>query len=516
VPIPISKSETKRDCKHCPNFMTDLQYTQQSGKSVNAPVCRVYGTVLALAGERTNETIGEHYASNCPSFGDLNLRSWGEPYLQAVMLPDPKSWESGAANQIGKVASCLGCANYIQPDAVQSETGYTTGMCAAKGQLLIGNRLVDAARNCSYATPGRTRTTTEGMMYVPIYDPNFTPENKVVKQVQQQVLVDPTVYPTDEPVTAADDVMGVRAWRRVTDLEGSGNSVLLPIYKRDFFAGPDQTKIPNTGDDEHPELYLDYHNAVYKIAVLWRELDETPALWGQAGVGKTELFRHMAWLMQMPFERISITGSTEIEDLAGKMHFSQEKGTYFEYGRLPAAWMKPCVICIDEPNVGPPDVWQFIRPLTDNSKQMVLDQNKGERVSRNNDCYLGMAMNPAWDTKNVGTGTIADADGSRLMHIFMDLPPEDLERQIIRERCKLDGFEIPDKTLNQIMAIAGEVRALCEQDTLPITWGTRHQIKVARASRWFTLLTAYRMATADYLEPEAQAGLLDVVKAQVS
>jgi MoxR-like ATPase len=329
----------------------------------------------------------------------------------------------------------------------------------------------------------------------------------------QESFKDPAAYPTDKPVSEEDVKRGIRAWRRIIDQAGSGNEVYLPVYDVSKWDENWARKVPRTGDDEHPEDYVDHNNAVYRIAVLWTELDETPALWGMAGVGKTEIFRHMAWLMCLPFERMSITESTELDDLAGKMHLDKAKGTYFQYGRLPVAWSHPCVICIDEPNVGRPEVWQFIRPLTDNSKQLVLDMNQGEAISRHDDAYLGMAMNPAWDTRNIGAAPISDADGSRLMHLYMDLPPEALEREIISRRCKLDGWEIPKDMLDMVMRIAADIRVQSQQDTLEITWGVRPQIKVARALRWFDPVTAYRMASADFLEPAQQEILLDQVRA---
>jgi MoxR-like ATPase len=107
-------------------------------------------------------------------------------------------------------------------------------------------------------------------------------------------------------------------------------------------------QIPHTGDDEHPEDYRDHGLYVYKTAVLWTELDETPALWGQAGTGKTEFFRHMAWLMQLPFIRFSINGSTEVDELEGQDAYTEGVGTHFEYGRFAKAWQSPCVIVVDE------------------------------------------------------------------------------------------------------------------------------------------------------------------------
>jgi hypothetical protein len=126
---------------------------------------------------------------------------------------------------------------------------------------------------------------------------------------------------------------------------------------------------------------------------------------------------------------------------------------------------------------------------------------------------MGLAMNPAWDAINVGAQTIGDADGSRLLHLFMELPPPEIEKEIIRTRCKFDGWDITDAQLNTIMAIAADLRGLVESGSLPISWGIRPQIKVARAARWFDLIQAYRMGAADYLEPQAQEEMLNVVRA---
>jgi hypothetical protein len=122
-------------------------------------------------------------------------------------------------------------------------------------------------------------------------------------------------------------------------------------------------------------------------------------------------------------------------------------------------------------------------------------------------------MNPSWDARNIGAAPISDADNSRLFHIEVTLPPEHVERRIIKERVKLDGWEIKEEQLKMLMGIALELRALAENGTLPVSWGVRDQIKVARALRWFGTLTAYRRATADALEPEARRALLAVVEA---
>jgi hypothetical protein len=153
-----------------------------------------------------------------------------------------------------------------------------------------------------------------------------------------------------------------------------------------------------------------------------------------------------------------------------------------------------------------------LRPCIDNSKQLVIDANNGESLDRDVDCFLGMAMNPAWDILNVGANVISDADANRLMHLFVEIPPPEIEKQIIKTRCSHDGWEIPEATLDAVMKIATDVRELSANGTLPITWGIRPQLKAARAMRWFDSITAYKMASADFLEPPQQQLLLDAVR----
>lgn len=509
------------NCLNCPSYLGTNEAIGFFQKSTGAPMCARFGKPIGSAKtkEHKRSDVGKAIAKTCSHYGEErpNQVDWSQATLM-VALPDPEVIKFNRRAQQAVVRSCNTCEHFVREDVVAREMGFTTGLCSAKGKLLLNNRYTYEARNCpdrSIAMSG-VRSDVNRIMMLPEYSADFALSTDPVRYHEQmkQHFIDPIEYPTDKPVTAAEEAGGIRAWRRIVD-PATENEVFLPIYRVDFFSDEEQEKIPRTGDDEHPEDYIDHGFYIYKVAVLWTELDETPGVWGQAGTGKTELFRHLAWLMCLPFERVSITGSTELDDLAGKMHYSPDKGTYWQDGRLVTAWSKPCVLCVDEPNTGPADVWQFLRPMTDNSKQLVIDQNEGERRSRHDDCYLGLCMNPAWDPKNVGTHVVGDADVNRLMHISIPMPPPELEREIITKRCTHDGYDIKPETLTTIMSIAEDIRALCDDDTLSITWAVRPQLKVARASRWFDLKTCYRMAVADFLEPEAQEQVLDVVNSHV-
>ena len=516
---PPTSTDPNRSCLTCPSLLMPSEAISFFDKSVGTPVCARYGKPIGTikTNEVQKEVIAKQVARNCPSYGEPkpNKVNWSDVNL-LVALPDPDT--IGAPKvQPDLVRSCIGCGNFVREDVVANDLGWTAGLCAAKGKLLLSNRYTFEARNCEERTFAPVRTSASHLIMLPEYDDAFAGSNDPVQAHfrSRRNFVDPTEYPTDKPVSDEDHKHGIRAWRELVDFE-TGNKVHLPIYRVDFFSPEEQSKIPRTGDDEHPEDYVDHGQLTYKVAVLWTQLDETPALWGQPGTGKTEFFRYMAWLMCLPFERFSITASTELDDLQGKMLYSKERGTYWQDGRVVEAWSKPCVIDVDEPNAGQNDVWQFLRPMTDNSKQLVLDANEGERRTRHDDCYLGLAMNPAWDMRNIGTHQIADADARRMMHLFVELPPEELEKEIIKTACKRDGWDIPKEKVDAVMGIAKDIRGLCDDGTLNISWAVAPNVKVARLLRWFDYITAYRMASADYLEPQAQDDLLTAVRTHIA
>lgn len=508
-----------KSCFGCPSLLSAEESANFFNKSIGTPVCARFGKPLGKiqSTAREKEALATQFASNCPDHGKPRpgVPDWSKTKF-AVTFPDPATIGRGQ-DQPQLVTTCAGCEFFVPPDVVAAELGWATALCSRKGTLILGNRLREEAKNCEYRSFGSAKRDVSGLMFLPEYEASFAgPADPFKAYVTQQAnFVDPTEYPSDYPVTVEDEARGIRAWRRIAD-PLTGNEVMLPIFRRDYFTPEQQDLIPATGDDEHPEDYVDHNFYVYKVAVLWMELDETPAFWGQAGTGKTEFYRHMAYLMQVPFYRFSITGSTEVDELVGAMQYTEGVGTHFEKGLFAKAWESVCVMVVDELNVGKPDVQQVLRPCIDNSKQLVLTMAPGApKVERSLDTYLGVAMNPAWDIVNFGTQPIGDADANRLMHLFIELPPPNLEREIIKTRCGHDGWEIPDEKLNMVMAIAKDVRKNIEEGTLPITWAIRPQLKVARALRWFDPLTCYKMASADFLEPQQQEILLNIVRSHI-
>lgn len=511
------KSSTERSCIDCPAFEI-LGEGSARCKAKSIPL------TLRSWDSTTRDLALTRQGTNCEIYGtdttaeSISIEQWNELKRPPVIFPvGRKNERPMVARLMVSNPNCRDCKHFIPESMARAlipiNEGSFIGLCGAKGIALPKGSEKQIAEECKYLEHGTF--PLEGIHAIhmgPDYNPAYLQKRAGVSLNHLPGGFDPLIYPTEIELDQGMIDSGIRAWVGIKDPK-SANKVFVPIFNPAFFESEEQVKIPSTDDETMPANYVDHAGIVYKVLVSWIELDETPALIGEAGNGKTELFRHIAWIMQLPFERITITASSEVDDLAGKFLFVDGQ-TEFQYGRLAKAWGKPNIICLDEPNTGPNDVLQFIRPLIDNSKQLVLDQNKGELISRDQFCFLGIAMNPAFDYKNIGANPMADADNSRLLHLEVPLPSEVVEREIIRQRLLIkDQWEIPDAILDSIMAIARTLREMSKDDEVPFSWGIRVQLKVARLLKWFDFHDAYMMAMGGSVDPDTQDKVISVVKA---
>jgi MoxR-like ATPase len=514
----LKEGAARKSCETCRHMRKDGASLARDKSSTCAVLGRKPIDLIIMSKE---EALASHHmiGGSCRVYDDPDRPGVvGLPLHRPVAFPLRDEPEPSSEYMIKSCISCTTCENFIQSTVIKS-LGFDegAGMCSVRGTLLDPHRYAEIASKCEFRRKGENVSGTDAAMVQVFPEYSIERVRTYMKSLAEQEQVgclpqgyDPQTYVNPIPTSVEHQAMGIRTWVPVTDPSGTGNKVSLPVFDPSFFSTVEQMKIPKSTDDERPDLYVDHSGSVFSFAVAWMELDETPVVWGSAGVGKTEILRHLAWAMSLPFERISITGQTELDDLQGGMRFENGE-TVFHEGRVPLAWAKPCVLLVDEPNVGPREVWQFFRPLTDNSKQLVVDANNGIPIYRNNFCYFGMAMNPAWDPRNDGANTLADPDIRRLFHIEMGLPPENIERQIIKTHCALDGFMIPDKLLDMVMKVAESIRAAAVTD-LPISWGIGTQIKVSRYLNWFEPVRAYRLAAANSLEPDVREIILNDVR----
>jgi MoxR-like ATPase len=511
--------DDERSCLTCPHRLSADEAAIRFKKGLGAPQCDLFGHVLGKPGLKPIQEamIAKHFAKDCPSYGTPRGETCCDEPSMAVAIADPRVVIAGEpdVNERNRVGNCRECANFIPAEIVKAKFGWSFPMCRARGDLLNPSRLTSTARNCSWRKPGGLSTDVSTVFLSPIYDEAFgaglDPVAAFMKRQRDgAAVVDPRDYPTDKDVTPAWAKLGVRAWRRIEDPSGSGKFTHLPIFN-DTDDLLEAAKIPRTGSNKHPELYVDHSGLIYKVAACWMEFDFVPFLWGRAGTGKTELFRHLAWLMNLPFDNISIKPETTLDNLLGHAE-AKEGTTYFIEGRVPKRWTRPGVFLLDEVNCNA-NVSFLIRPLGDENQELVLDEDAAQVLPRNLCCFFGMAANPAWDPLNFGTLPIAPADMSRAIHMDAVIPAPEVEREILKAKAlALDEYEVPDAVLTTIMKIAAEIRAMADDGALPISWGIRDQQQVVRLTKMFTLEDAYRLAIANALEPQQREDILSIVK----
>ena len=245
-----------------------------------------------------------------------------------------------------------------------------------------------------------------------------------------------------------------------------GRVIELPKYDPESFPESDQIKVPAESN------YLDHSDLVYKVAVDLHR-GRVPMLWGPAGVGKTQLARHMAFLMRVPFERIPLGETSEREDVTG--HY-ELKGSTTEWvqSRLARSITRPGVTCIDEWNAAPPAVLHVARPILDDSAQLALDAYDGRILLKHRHQFMLATGNPDWMPQYAGLMPLSEADGDRLSHINVGWPEPDAEAQIVLQHLANRGCDaVPAWHVVCAMKSWSDLRTSVDDGTLAVTAGTR-------------------------------------------
>lgn len=196
-------------------------------------------------------------------------------------------------------------------------------------------------------------------------------------------------------------------------------------------------------------------------------------MWGPSGVGKTQLARHMAFLMRVPFERIPLGETSEREDVTG--HY-ELKGSTTEWvqSRLARSFGRPGVICIDEWNAAPPAVLHVARPVLDDSAQLALDAYDGRILLKHKHNFIIATGNPDWMPQYAGLLPLSEADADRLSHISVGWPEAKIEAEILLNHVESKGLDrVPAwQVLCGLMAWR-DLRTSIDDGNLGITAGTR-------------------------------------------
>lgn len=435
-----------------------------------------------------------------------------------------------------KVTNCGDCRHFIP--AVNSEAvwGINAPVCAALGVVIKPTRVDEQGKACSHSERIESPAATQISLNVKDVDTRVMDEYRVIESSKVEAAVvaapqggrhhfaiDPRSWQTERPVTKSDVALGIKAWRRFTDPKGRGGDIFAPILDWQALGLPDPR---TTYGKAKPELYVDHSGLLYRMAALTFGsfnpgvgLSMTPALLGEAGTGKTEAFIALAYLLDAPFTRIQFTGESDRFDLEGSL---QVRGgeTVFQDGVLTAAYERPGVLLLDEPNAAPDSLWFLLRPVLDAMGQFTIASSEatdhtgkkvGGRVVRKHPlAFIGAAMNPP-DFKYRGARELSQADWERLAVLRLELPDESVEREIIKLQLDADGIKVKPSSLDSLMGIASEIRALYNEGGIEIPWGVRQNVRVAKLLVAFTLQDAFRVGCTSRLSPETESLIMTIV-----
>ena len=509
-------------------------------------VCQGRGGVLISKSPTATDTDRlSEVAGSCPVFSAAEaavlLSGSVEIGTSGLLESHPMVFESNGltypTSMSGgdELANCFGCANFISPVDAHTLTGLAAIQgCRVTGKIMDMDMATTAHKACAMASNKAASATPPSLH--PIYDwmnPNKGSTTTPAKEEPVQAIatvntersfVEPTEFgpgtaPEESWLEASDEAkaQGIRIWRKVGHpTRPSKTDLYLPIFETSHFSQAEQALIPKTGEKYNPQSYLDLDGQlVYKTAVNMVGRDKAPLMLGPSGTGKTEFYAYLAWMMNLPFHRISITDTTEVWDLVGKEVLVNKDGvTESEWhdGRLVKGWQRPCVLLIDEGNTGQDAVWQLLRPLTDNSTSFALDQDNGRIVERDDWCLLAFAANPDWDATYMGVRPFSEADVNRLGVISVDYPARDVEHDIIIERLADDGQTIGENDLGLVLDLVASFREMTGLGQLTFAPGVRMSVTIAGYLEYLTLTEAVMMAVGDRLDPAQREQVLSVVK----
>lgn len=528
-----------KSCSTCPSFVKDTDSPTVYGRPTGCDSCSRHGHVLSrpTGTDAVSVRLTSKRAESCESHNDPSYVSMNPKFV--VAIGDPSALVAGPPSASEAPKKCTECERFVPAKVVNRHFGWNTPMCAAQGRLIpFPAQYAHEALNCGVGRKGPNRTNLDNVTLLPDFlDDGGAAAAKVdddVKSVRSRAAmskhaVDPREYETDHPVSDSDRARFIRAWRSVDDPTGEKDPVLIPIFDGQALLTDHCQK--NHGIMDHsncnhdprstygnhkPHLYVDHAGILFDLAVEFFRLDETPCAIGPAGTGKTEGFVYFAYQCDLPITRLSVNKNTEPWQFIGQGGLETDADgnvvDVWRDGRFPKAIEAPGIVIVDEANLQP-EIMDWLRPMTDSAKEIVIDEahaRKGGKILRRHfACRMGFTQNPDWDPTNIGAEPMAAANQDRISPMYFDIPPVGIERDIIAAHCKDGGYDISTRTLDKIMQISKSIR---EVESLPIAWGVRSNVKVARKTQYYGLEKAYYRAVLDGLEPATRDLLLGIIR----
>ena len=537
-----------RSCVNCPSFLS-AEKVLEVYKNDAGPMCGRFGHLLGTKSSSAGQVnaLGIEYAKTCDKFGEV------APF-KPIIIPRAQVAQPNAALMTEAIqhaqsdgyippSSCRECVFMVPDRVVEEEIGWRLPMCSVQGRVIFTRNRREEARTCGYGCNSWTADTVQASKSASwqVGNPDFDGLNtNALLDHYRKVLIDqdfdddptggfdPQTYATEKPVSPEESQAGIRAWFKA-GRDRAGEPVFLPTFAASFIPEDQQDLVPRFGDPTHPESYIDHMGLVEKLAIEWMGLDSNPVLHGHAGCGKTEVARYIATKMGLPFIRINFDATTMPDDIVGSWVFMDGE-TIFAPGRLTTWWQRPCVLLFDEYKLAPDEIQGMLRPVLDGDQKLPLEKMRSKvrrpdgtleivtppPAARHPFCFPVFAANPEWSPLYVGVNPDDPAGISRKSHIWVDFPPAEIERRIILNSCKRDGYRPKTELVDLVMRIAGDIRENVQSGALPVAWGMRESIGVLRRTKYYSLFESYRRTALDAYDPKMADAVFDIIKRYAS
>jgi MoxR-like ATPase len=206
--------------------------------------------------------------------------------------------------------------------------------------------------------------------------------------------------------------------------------------------------------------YLDHDALLYRCALAY-SLNSPLALHGHTGVGKTELVRYFAAIIEAPVYRMNLHGLSTTDDIIGRL-LPAGKGTVtFQDGLVTTAVRGGGLLLLEEMNATGQEVWFVLHGLLDGSRALVVVEKDNEVVHQHAWCRIYATFNPGeYPNLYPGTKELSAAYLRRWASVRMGFLDLEAERTVLLEQ--LPALAQPEHApmLDSMLQVAGVCREI--------------------------------------------------------
>lgn len=200
------------------------------------------------------------------------------------------------------------------------------------------------------------------------------------------------------------------------------------------------------------------------------ETNQPALLIGETGTGKTTLIRELAVEKKQTLHRVSLNGSTGVEEIKGKW-LVKDGTTFWQDGILTAAMRAGHWIVFDEINAALPEILFTLHSLLDDDRKIVLEEKNNDIVVPHPDFRFFATMNPP--EEYAGTKDMNKALMSRFTAVLnIEVLNQQDEYKLLTEEKKADP-----KTAEILVRIATALRDEKKKDNLSYFCSTRDLVQ---------------------------------------